>query len=187
MIALVLTCCCHCLSRAGLPFHSEDSHSTDTQKMAVATMSVNRASVSMPRRAAAPVSGASRAAVPRRQAVYRLAASSEIQGSWQTSVQSRAGCQLQVVAATASVSRGNATRQITRMGNPNTTGPFAPLVRVARAILGKKRFNSIRGQGIALHSQAIRAFCSRIGTDNKMIQRLIKKAKKNGETLGFLA
>jgi hypothetical protein len=39
------------------------------------------------------------------------------------------------------------------MGNANTTGPFAPLVRVARGIMGQKTFNSIRGQAIAYHSQ----------------------------------
>mmetsp|Transcript_5356 Transcript_5356/g.14901 ORF Transcript_5356/g.14901 Transcript_5356/m.14901 type:complete len:156 (+) Transcript_5356:105-572(+) len=153
-----------------------------------AVMSVNRAGVALPSRAGARVS---RVSAPRHQSAYRVAAPQlrpEMAGSWQTSVQMRAGCdasQLQAVASTPAA--GNATRLVTRMGNPNTNGPFAPIVRVARSILGTKRFNSIRGQGISLHSQAIRSFCSRIGTDNKMIQKLIKKAKKNGERLGFLA
>ncbi|KAJ7520505.1 hypothetical protein O6H91_19G008400 [Diphasiastrum complanatum] len=66
-------------------------------------------------------------------------------------------------------------------------GVFAPLVVVARNILGAKRFNQIRGKGIALHSQVITEFCKSIGADAKQRQGLIRLAKKNGEKLGFLA
>ncbi len=38
-------------------------------------------------------------------------------------------------------------------GNTNEGGLFAPLVVVARNIIGVKRFNQIRGKAIALHSQ----------------------------------
>ena len=38
-------------------------------------------------------------------------------------------------------------------GNTNEGGLFAPIVVVARNILGGKRFNQIRGKAIALHSQ----------------------------------
>jgi len=40
------------------------------------------------------------------------------------------------------------------MGNVNAgKGLFAPLVVVARNIIGRKRFNQLRGKAIALHSQ----------------------------------
>jgi hypothetical protein len=74
------------------------------------------------------------------------------------------------------------------MGNNATTGPFAPLVRVVRNIIGEKDFNQLRGKAISLHSQVIKSFCTAaIGADGKQIQGLIRLAKKNGEKLGFLA
>ncbi|MQL41461.1 electron transporter, partial [Escherichia coli] len=60
---------------------------------------------------------------------------------------------------------------------------FAPLVVVTRNIVGKKRFNQIRGKVIALHSQVITEFCKSIGADAKQRQGLIRLAKKNGEWL----
>ena len=44
-------------------------------------------------------------------------------------------------------------RQVTRMGNKGATGPFAPIVRVTRNVVGKKDFNKLRGKAISLHSQ----------------------------------
>ena len=44
-------------------------------------------------------------------------------------------------------------RQITRMGNKSGSGPFTPLVIIARNVLGKKDFNQFRGKAISLHSQ----------------------------------
>ncbi|XP_062191433.1 protein PROTON GRADIENT REGULATION 5, chloroplastic-like [Phragmites australis] len=74
------------------------------------------------------------------------------------------------------------------MGNVNAgKGLFAPLVVVARNIIGRKRFNQLRGKAIALHSQVITEFCKTIGADSKQRQGLIRIAKKNGEKLGFLA
>lgn len=74
------------------------------------------------------------------------------------------------------------------MGNVNEgKGLFAPIVVVVRNIVGKKRFNQLRGKAIALHSQVINEFCKAIGADNKQRQGLIRLAKKNGEKLGFLA
>ncbi|KAK3122462.1 hypothetical protein QOZ80_8BG0669910 [Eleusine coracana subsp. coracana] len=74
------------------------------------------------------------------------------------------------------------------MGNVNEgKGLFAPLVVVARNIIGRKRFNQLRGKAIALHSQVITEFCKTIGADSKQRQGLIRLAKKNGEKLGFLA
>lgn len=66
-------------------------------------------------------------------------------------------------------------------------GLFAPIVVVTRDIIGKKRFNQLRGKAIALHSQVITEFCKSIGADAKQRQGLIRLAKKNGERLGFLA
>ncbi|KAF8118989.1 hypothetical protein N665_0001s0047 [Sinapis alba] len=66
-------------------------------------------------------------------------------------------------------------------------GLFAPLVVVTRNLVGKKRFNQLRGKAIALHSQVITEFCKSIGADAKQRQGLIRLAKKNGERLGFLA
>ncbi|XP_042515949.1 protein PROTON GRADIENT REGULATION 5, chloroplastic-like [Macadamia integrifolia] len=66
-------------------------------------------------------------------------------------------------------------------------GLFAPIVVFTRNIIGKKRFNQLRGKAIALHSQVITEFCKSIGADAKQRQGLIRLAKKNGERLGFLA
>lgn len=66
-------------------------------------------------------------------------------------------------------------------------GVFAPVVVVTRNLIGKKRFNQLRGKAIALHSQVITEFCKSIGADAKQRQGLIRLAKKNGEKLGFLA
>ncbi|KAK9820907.1 hypothetical protein WJX74_004718 [Apatococcus lobatus] len=78
-------------------------------------------------------------------------------------------------------------RCITRMGKTAPDGIFTPIVVVARNVLGQKRFNSIRGQGISLHSQVIKTFCKEIGAEQKQIQGLIRLAKANGGKLGFLS
>ncbi|KAL2921253.1 Protein PROTON GRADIENT REGULATION 5 chloroplastic [Bienertia sinuspersici] len=80
------------------------------------------------------------------------------------------------------------TRAQPMMKNVNEgKGIFAPIVVVTRNIVGKKRFNQLRGKAIALHSQVITEFCKSIGADAKQRQGLIRLAKKNGERLGFLA
>ncbi|CAL9154086.1 unnamed protein product, partial [Musa hybrid cultivar] len=58
---------------------------------------------------------------------------------------------------------------------------------LARNVIGRKRFNQLRGKAIALHSQVITEFCMAIGADGKQRRALIRLAKKNGERLGFLA
>lgn len=65
-------------------------------------------------------------------------------------------------------------RRVTVMGNKATGGPFAPLVKITRNVMGTKEFNKFRGQGISLHSQVIKQFCQQIGADNKQIQGLIR-------------
>ncbi|KAJ8616215.1 hypothetical protein MRB53_035587 [Persea americana] len=83
---------------------------------------------------------------------------------------------------------GRPTRSRPMMRNVNEgKGVFAPLVILTRNIIGKKRFNQLRGKAIALHSQVITEFCKSIGADGKQRQGLIRLAKKNGEWLGFLA
>jgi hypothetical protein len=44
----------------------------------------------------------------------------------------------------------------------------------------------VRGKAISLHSQAITEFCYFVGAQGKTRNRLIKKAKTNGDDLGFL-
>ncbi|XP_028769595.1 protein PROTON GRADIENT REGULATION 5, chloroplastic-like [Neltuma alba] len=83
---------------------------------------------------------------------------------------------------------GKAVRCQPMMKNVNEgKGLFAPVVVLTRNIIGKKRFNQLRGKAIALHSQVITEFCKSIGADAKQRQGLIRLAKKNGERLGFLA
>ena len=76
---------------------------------------------------------------------------------------------------------------LVRCGNAYENGVFAPIVRVARDVIGVKRFNQIRGKAIALHSQVIGEFCDEFGIDSKGKQALIRTAKANGGKLGFLA
>uniref|UniRef100_A0A0F7GZB9 Proton gradient regulation 5 n=1 Tax=Erodium gruinum TaxID=337380 RepID=A0A0F7GZB9_9ROSI len=86
------------------------------------------------------------------------------------------------------VTVGKPVRSAPCMKNVNEgKGIFAPVVVVTRNIVGKKRFNQLRGKAIALHSQVITEFCKSIGADGKQRQGLIRLAKKNGERLGFLA
>ncbi|MBA0696547.1 hypothetical protein Goari_003092 [Gossypium aridum] len=86
------------------------------------------------------------------------------------------------------VGAGKGVRAQPMMKNVNEgKGLFAPVVVVTRQIVGKKRFNQLRGKAIALHSQVINEFCNSIGADTKQKQGLIRLAKKNGERLGFLA
>lgn len=83
---------------------------------------------------------------------------------------------------------GSRSRDVTRMGNSASGGPFSYLVVQARNVIGKKRFNKLRGKAISLHSQVIKDFTMQyLGADSKISQGLIRTAKKNGERLGFLA
>jgi hypothetical protein len=53
--------------------------------------------------------------------------------------------------------------------------------------MGTPKFNQLRGQAIALHAKAITHFCNRFGISSKERQALIRKARDNGQWLGFLA
>ena len=65
-------------------------------------------------------------------------------------------------------------------------GIFSPAVIAGRVVLGDKRLEKLRGKGISYHSQAITEFCKFVGAPMKMKGNLIRKAKTNGDTLGFL-
>jgi len=71
------------------------------------------------------------------------------------------------------------------MGSKAKFGVFSPAVYGAKIVLGQEKLNKIRGKGISLHSQAIGDFCKWAGAYH-LRTRLIKKAKVNGDTLGFL-
>ncbi|KAK2453981.1 Protein PROTON GRADIENT REGULATION 5, chloroplastic [Trifolium repens] len=114
---------------------------------------------------------------------------SSFYGSWGTSMYGEDYTLLaKSVSSQVRIGRNKPMRLQPMMKNVNEgKGIFAPLVVVTRDIVGKKRFNQIRGKAIALHSQVITEFCKSIGADAKQRQGLIRLAKKNGEWLGFLA
>ncbi|XP_073123096.1 protein PROTON GRADIENT REGULATION 5, chloroplastic-like [Henckelia pumila] len=123
-------------------------------------------------------------------AASSICGASAFLGSWGTSIAGEGHAILQSKAAAAAHLRVAPPRIRLRpmMKNVNEgKGVFAPIVVVARNIIGKKRFNQLRGKAIALHSQVITEFCKSIGADGKQRQGLIRIAKKNGELLGFLA
>ncbi|KAI3674294.1 hypothetical protein L2E82_29156 [Cichorium intybus] len=114
--------------------------------------------------------------------------SSSFHGSWGTSMVGEDYAIMVSKTTPNQVRIGKRLRSGPMMGNVNEgKGLFAPVVVVTRNIVGKKRFNQLRGKAIALHSQVITEFCKSIGADSKQRQGLIRLAKKNGERLGFLA
>ncbi|KAJ6356276.1 hypothetical protein OIU78_004397 [Salix suchowensis] len=108
-------------------------------------------------------------------------------GSWGTSIVGEDYAML-VRSVPSHVSVAKPVKSPPMMKNVNEgKGLFAPIVVITRQVVGKKRFNQLRGKAIALHSQVITEFCKSIGADAKQRQGLIRLAKKNGERLGFLA
>ena len=71
------------------------------------------------------------------------------------------------------------------MGSSAKFGIFSPAVYAAKVVLGQDKLNKIRGKAISLHSEAIGDFCLWAGAYH-LRTKLIKKAKTNGDTLGFL-
>mmetsp|Transcript_40669 Transcript_40669/g.45441 ORF Transcript_40669/g.45441 Transcript_40669/m.45441 type:complete len:132 (-) Transcript_40669:1181-1576(-) len=86
-------------------------------------------------------------------------------------------------AATAPVRSGVSSLHMG--GKKSKFGIFSPAVYASKIVLGTDKLNKIRGKGISLHSQTIGDFCLWIGAPHMRIQ-LIKKAKFNGDVLGFL-
>mmetsp|Transcript_16587 Transcript_16587/g.34230 ORF Transcript_16587/g.34230 Transcript_16587/m.34230 type:complete len:121 (-) Transcript_16587:74-436(-) len=64
-------------------------------------------------------------------------------------------------------------------------GIFSPAVYGARLVLGDQKLKNIRGKAISLHSGYIGDFCKWLGAYH-LRTLLIKKAKTNGDILGFL-
>jgi hypothetical protein len=71
------------------------------------------------------------------------------------------------------------------MGAMAKFGIFSPAVYGAKLVLGSEKLNKLRGKAISLHSQAIGDFCTWAGAYH-LRTKLIKKAKTNGDILGFL-
>ncbi len=61
-----------------------------------------------------------------------------------------------------------------------------PFVLMVRTAMGVKKFNTLRGKAIALHSQVITDFCKYVGANQKIRQGLIRVARSNGHRLGLL-
>ncbi|KAJ6721699.1 PROTEIN PROTON GRADIENT REGULATION 5 CHLOROPLASTIC [Salix viminalis] len=115
------------------------------------------------------------------------ATGTSFKGSWGSSIVGEDYAML-VRSVPSHVSVAKPVKSPPMMKNVNEgKGLFAPIVVITRQVVGKKRFNQLRGKAIALHSQVITEFCKSIGADAKQRQGLIRLAKKNGERLGFLA
>ena len=71
------------------------------------------------------------------------------------------------------------------MGSQAKFGVFSPAVYAAKIVLGKDKLNKIRGKAISLHSEKITQFCEFFGAYH-LRTKVIKKAKVNGDILGFL-
>lgn len=80
---------------------------------------------------------------------------SSFHGSWgKSSVTGEDYPMLLAKTAPGHVRVGKPVRSRPMMGNVNQgKGLFAPLVVVVRNIVGKKRFNQLRGKAISVHSQ----------------------------------
>ena len=64
---------------------------------------------------------------------------------------------------------------------------FAPIVVLVRNLLGKAKFNQIRGKAIAAHGKVITRFCNWVGIERTTRQNMIRTARDNGKKLGLLA
>mmetsp|Transcript_25379 Transcript_25379/g.36221 ORF Transcript_25379/g.36221 Transcript_25379/m.36221 type:complete len:132 (+) Transcript_25379:104-499(+) len=87
-------------------------------------------------------------------------------------------------AAPQPVARSNSKSSL-QMGSQAKFGIFSPAVYGAKIALGNDKLNKIRGKAISLHSQYIGEFCEWAGAYH-LRPRLIRKAKVNGDMLGFL-
>ena len=76
-------------------------------------------------------------------------------------------------------------RKIRCARNVSTPMASAIVPGGVKIALGQDKLNKLRGKGISLHSQAIGDFCEWAGAYH-LRTRLIKKAKTNGDILGFL-
>mmetsp|Transcript_43539 Transcript_43539/g.114438 ORF Transcript_43539/g.114438 Transcript_43539/m.114438 type:complete len:195 (-) Transcript_43539:288-872(-) len=96
----------------------------------------------------------------------------------------------ETTATTATISAPAATTANREMkGNvvksarqPAPTGPFAPLVRGAKSVMGEKELNALRGDIIAKHSKVISAFVdtSESPFGQLVLKRMFEAADKDG-------
>lgn len=85
--------------------------------------------------------------------------SSSFHGSWGTSIVGEDYATMVAMTRPSRVRVGKPLRSGPMMGNVNEgKGLFAPLVVITRNIVGKKRFNQLRGKAIALHSQVFYSY-----------------------------
>lgn len=82
--------------------------------------------------------------------------------------------------ATTVVRRGDM-----KMGKMAKFGVFSPAVYGAKLVLGADKLNKFRGKAIGLHSGYIGDFCKWAGAYH-LRTKIVKLAKTNGDTLGFL-
>ncbi|GMH73022.1 hypothetical protein TrVE_jg9108 [Triparma verrucosa] len=82
---------------------------------------------------------------------------------------------------------GIGSRRSTQLfgGKQAKFGIFSPAVYGAKLVLGEKKLQGIRGKAISLHSGYIGDFTKWAGAYH-LRTNLIKKAKTNGDILGFL-
>jgi hypothetical protein len=90
-----------------------------------------------------------------------------------------------VQAPTPRSHQGSAGVSSLQMGSQAKFGIFSPAVYAAKIVLGSDKLNKVRGKAISLHSQYIGEFCEWVGAYH-LRTRLVKKAKTNGDILGFL-
>mmetsp|Transcript_1968 Transcript_1968/g.4252 ORF Transcript_1968/g.4252 Transcript_1968/m.4252 type:complete len:135 (-) Transcript_1968:215-619(-) len=86
------------------------------------------------------------------------------------------------VAAQAASRQSKATISMAKVAK---FGVFSPFVYAAKFALGTPKLSNLRGRAISLHSQAIGEFTDWAGAGH-IRTKIIKLAKVNGNTLGFL-
>ncbi|KAL7569024.1 hypothetical protein ACA910_021307 [Epithemia clementina (nom. ined.)] len=97
----------------------------------------------------------------------------------------RVAAQVPAVVAAPSQLQQQRRRPGMFMGSQAKFGIFSPAVYVAKIVLGTDKLNKIRGKAISLHSEKITQFCEFFGAYH-LRTKVIKKAKTNGDILGFL-
>lgn len=86
---------------------------------------------------------------------FKAGLGSSFHGSWGSSIAGEDYTAL-TMSVPNHVAVGKPVRPRTMMKNVNEgKGLFAPIVVLTRNIVGKKRFNQLRGKAIALHSQVL--------------------------------
>jgi len=107
------------------------------------------------------------------------------QGGASFLISQRGGTRTMTTGVTAPTTAARGVSSLHMGGKQAKFGIFSPAVYGTKLVLGKDKLNKIRGKGISLHSQTIGEFCQWIGAYHLRV-KLIKKAKVNGDVLGFL-